>query len=66
MKYREIEYYRGEYCDSGRKFCEHCSPMGWCECEEECDVDIKQQTLPTLKISNRRVMPSGTKKNYKS
>lgn len=66
MKYREIEYYRGEYCDFGRKFCEHCSPMGWCECEEKCDVDIKQQTLPTLKISNRRVMLSGTKKNYKS
>ena len=56
MKYREIEY-----CEREGRFCEHKSPMGWCECEEEecCthkktvdesfdDIHKKLGRIPTL------------------
>lgn len=40
MKYREIEYceHEIEFCEYGGRFCEHKSPMGYCECEEECCI----------------------------
>lgn len=58
MKYREIEYYTGEFCERVGKFCEHKSPMGWCDCEESCghktveesfdDMHKKIGRIPTL------------------